>query len=130
MDSSVIIGEILDCLGVKAAEFARSIGVVPTQIYDLQKGKIKKISDSIADKIISAYPEFDKVWLLTGEGEMLKDGTTTSLSKAPSMEKERNDYETYLLPQSSMGGTLAGFPADGAALQNCEKVISPVINPG
>ena len=25
-----------------------------------------------------------------------------------------------------MGGTLAGFPADGTALQNCEKVISPV----
>lgn len=36
------------------------------------------------------------------------------------------EYETYLLPQSAMGGTLSGFPSDGVLLQNCEKVISPV----
>ena len=97
MDSSVIIGEMLDCLGVKAAEFARSIGVVPTQIYDLQKGKIKKISDSIADKIISAYPEFDKVWLLTGEGSMLKSSPESKESGATKCEIREGDYSGTLV---------------------------------
>ena len=36
------------------------------------------------------------------------------------------DYETYLLPQSAMGGSLSGFAEDGVTLQNCEKVISPI----
>lgn len=69
--TSEIISSILDREGLKAATFAKSVGVVPTQIYDLQKGKIKKISEEIADKIISVYPHYNKVWLLTGEGDML-----------------------------------------------------------
>ena len=69
--TSEIISSILDREGLKAATFAKSVGVVPTQIYDLQKGKIKKISEEIADKIISVYPHYNKFWLLTGEGDML-----------------------------------------------------------
>lgn len=69
--TSEIISSILDREGLKAATFAKSVGVVPTQIYDLQKGKIKKISEEIADKIISVYPHYNKVWLLTGVGDML-----------------------------------------------------------
>ena len=34
-------------------------------------------------------------------------------------------YTTYLLPMSAMGGTLTGFAAPGAMLQNCEAIISP-----
>ena len=64
--TSEIISSILDREGLKAATFAKSVGVVPTQIYDLQKGKINKISEAIAAKIISVSP-----WLLTGEGDML-----------------------------------------------------------
>lgn len=69
--TSEIISSILDREGLKAATFAKNVGVVPTQIYDLQKGKIKKISEEIADKIISVYPRYNKVWLLTGVGDML-----------------------------------------------------------
>ena len=35
-------------------------------------------------------------------------------------------YTTYLLPMSAMGGTLTGFAAPGAMLQNCEAIISPI----
>lgn len=43
----------------------------PQAFYDVQKGKTKEISPSMANKIISAFPEINKVFLLTGEGEML-----------------------------------------------------------
>lgn len=66
-----IIDEIIKISGLNAAKFAKIIGVHPTQIYDLQSGKTKSISPSMADKILKVYPNFCKLWLLTGEGEML-----------------------------------------------------------
>lgn len=36
------------------------------------------------------------------------------------------EYETWLLPMDSHGGSLSGIPADGTLLQNCERVISPI----
>ena len=62
---------------------------------------------------------------MTGYGDMLKSNSMQPVSDS-CINSLMDSYETYLLPQSAMGGTLAGFPADGAALQNCEKVISPI----
>jgi len=36
----------------------------PQAIYDIQKGKTKNISESMAIKIISVFPEFNKSWLM------------------------------------------------------------------
>lgn len=67
-----IINSILNELGLKAAAFAKSIEVHPTQIYDLKTGKTKTISNSMAGKILKVYPQFNKLYLLTGEGDMLR----------------------------------------------------------
>lgn len=72
MKAKDIINQLLESKSIKAGPFAKEIGVHPTQIYDLQSEKIKKISASIASKIVNRYPEYDPIWLLTGEGEMLK----------------------------------------------------------
>lgn len=72
MKAKDIINQLLESKNIKAGPFAKEIGVHPTQIYDLQSEKIKKISASIASKIVNRYPEYDPIWLLTGEGEMLK----------------------------------------------------------
>lgn len=72
--------------------------------------------------IIDVFPELNRTWLLTGEGEMLNDGK----NEAGNTKAEQPEYETYLLPQSAIGGSLSGFPADGAFLNNCEKIISPI----
>ena len=67
-----IISLILKELGIKAPTFANSIGVKYQRILDIQNGKTKKVSSSVADAIIDKYPQFNRIWLLTGEGEMLK----------------------------------------------------------
>ena len=72
MKAKDIINQLLESKSIKAGPFAKEIGVHPTQRYDLQSEKIKKISASIASKIVNRYPEYDPIWLLTGEGEMLK----------------------------------------------------------
>lgn len=104
MNSSEIIGSVLNEIGIKAASFAKKIGVVPTQIYDLQSGKIKKISEAIVEKIIKVYPEFNKVWLLTGEGEMLNSAENNNNSK-PSSQPTEKDYKLIpLIHIDSVGG--------------------------
>ena len=75
MNGKEVINMILANESIKAATFARKIGVTPPQIYDLQKGKIKGISSKIADKIIAAYPRYNKSWLITGIGEMFAPQT-------------------------------------------------------
>lgn len=75
MNGKEVINMILANESIKAATFARKIGVTPPQIYDLQKGKIKGISSKIADKIIAIYPKYNKTWLITGMGEMLAQQT-------------------------------------------------------
>lgn len=73
MDASQIINKIIEYSNLKASDFAAKIGTKTSQaIYDLQKGRTKKISDSMCDKILSCYPEINKAWLLTGEGDMLQ----------------------------------------------------------
>lgn len=66
------------------------------------------------------FPDLNQSWLLTGEGEMLNK----------EQQKEHkdilSDYETYLLPMTTHAGSLTGVADDGALLQNCEKVISPI----
>lgn len=48
----------------------------PTYVNDVKKGKTRRISDKIADKIIEQWPELSKIWILTGEGEMLTSSNT------------------------------------------------------
>lgn len=71
MTGQEIINKILEELDLKAPSFAESIGVKYQRIFDLQKGKVKKISSSLANDIISKYNQFNLGWLLTGEGNML-----------------------------------------------------------
>lgn len=66
-----VINAILEKEELKAATFAKSIGITPTQVYDLLSGKTKKVSIDLSNKILDVYPQYSKSWLLTGEGSML-----------------------------------------------------------
>lgn len=119
------ISQIISKFGLSKAEFARKIGEKPQTVSNWVSRDNGK---NVLDKIIQAFPEINPEWLMTGYGDMTK-GDSKKFEPAPKSSETNaisNDYETYLLPQSAMGGTLSGFPADGAALQNCEKVISPI----
>lgn len=93
---------------------------------NLSNGYINSIEQTIMPnkmKTISLqYPELNTSWLLTGEGEMLKNNTPKEKTEAPAAPS----YTTYLLPMSAMGGSLTGFAAPGAELKDCELVVSPI----
>lgn len=74
--TSDIINKLLIYSKLNAKSFSEKIGLErPQAIYDILKGKTKSISLAMQDKILSVFPELNRTWLMTGEGEMLKGGT-------------------------------------------------------
>lgn len=76
MNGAEIINKLLIHYQLNPKSFSEAIGLErPQAIYDIQSGKTKSISSKMADKIISAFPEINRSWLLAGEGEMLHGAT-------------------------------------------------------
>lgn len=89
-----VVAAILEKYGINSAEFARIIGKNPTYVNDVKNGKTKKISEQVAEKIIGQWPELSKIWVLTGEGQMLSTSTPASEERA---NPQRSDSEPTLL---------------------------------
>lgn len=111
MTGQEIINKVLEELNLKAPTFAENIGVKYQRIFDLQKGKVKKISSSLANDIISKYGQFNLTWLLTGEGEMLN--TPNQPSDEASPIDEPIILRVPLVSQYAQAGYLCGY-ADAA----------------
>lgn len=79
------------------------------------------------DKILNVYQDLNKVWLLTGEGDMLS--SSSSAQPQPSVKNERvTDDEAYkvpLVPVSALAGSLNDFSLS-VKRDDCETVISPI----
>lgn len=68
MTPKQIVDLILFEQHISKNQFAKAIGVTPTNVYDICAGKIKTITNDMADKIRVAFPNYTKSWLLSGEG--------------------------------------------------------------
>jgi len=81
--------EFLKYLGIGQDKFAKSVG--------LSRGYVNNIRDNITmktvDKILKAYPELNKSWLLTGEGEMLNENQSKNLQ----LKSDKKDKENQIL---------------------------------
>lgn len=74
-----VIIKLLDYSNLNVKQFSEKLGMKRGQaIYDIMSGKTRRISEKLANQIISEFPEVNRSWLLTGEGEMLKDNSANS----------------------------------------------------
>lgn len=109
------------------SQLAQTLGKPANSLYDIQKGKIKGISEKLADLLLQKFPYYNKTWLMTGEGDMLK--ASSSVDSQPSVKNERvTDDEAYkvpLVPISALGGSLNDFNL-AVKRDDCETVISPI----
>ena len=82
----------LKYLGIGQNKFAKNVG--------LSRGYVNNIKDNITirtvDKILKAYPELNKSWLLTGEGEMLNENHPENLQ---SQSNKKDGEEQVILNQ-------------------------------
>lgn len=71
------IKQIIDYKQISARVFCKETGLSNGFL-----GKVKDVGSSKLIQILSTYPEINPVWLLTGDGEMLKSVDEQSLSKS------------------------------------------------
>ena len=65
------IEEILVRVNMTANYFARYIGLTRAEnLYQIKRGN-NGISMGLAERIVRHFPEYSKMWILTGEGSML-----------------------------------------------------------
>ncbi|WP_315353829.1 S24 family peptidase [Hoylesella nanceiensis] len=87
-------------------------------------GKSRKenrdLSDRNIETILKFYTDLSRIWLLTGEGEMLINNETLP-------EQTHDTYRIPLLPISAQGGVFNDFVVS-VQESECERVISPIKN--
>lgn len=126
MSAAQRLEQVINYLEINAKAFSEELGYErPQIIYDILKGKTKSISENLAIKITSVYSGISRVWLLTGEGEMLKDTSpeTPEVIEVPITEPTGNVIP--LLPVEAIAGGLQ-FWSRTVELADCRKVVSPI----
>ena len=127
METKEIILQLITDVGLNAKQFAESIGATPTQIYDLQSGKIKKITDRMADKILSRYNRYSRLWLLTGEGPKYRDLPYHEVSNLISESViSRTENEMKFLSPALDSMSVGWLPDNGII----ERIKNVIINKG
>lgn len=121
-----IIEQILQYLDIKAPTFAEEIGVKYQRIFDIQRGKTKKISADVANLIIARYSKFSIKWLLTGEGEMLKDIEIDILNKKGVPYYENIDVSGGILPMFNDNKEIPTFYINYQHFNDCTAYL-PVV---
>lgn len=87
MDANEILRKVLEITKESRAGLAKSIGLQPYRLHDIARGKSKEFPYEVADKIALTYPQFNREWMLTGEGEMLN----TDIQNSTDCEMKASD---------------------------------------
>ena len=97
--------------GLSQKAFERKAGLSNGYINNISKG----IGAEKLQKILSTFPQLNEGWLISGEGEMLKDAS-------PAMQPDTNGIP--LIPVNAVGGVLSGV-SDSFLEYDCERYIVP-----
>ena len=108
MTAKEILEKLLSRTGLTINSLATEIGLSRAQaLYDIQNEKTKSITPSMADRIIQRFSDIDRVWLLTGEGDMLgghdprTEPTEFSLDKLEKARALADELGVELIPMYS-----------------------------
>lgn len=119
MTAKEILEKLLSHTGLTINSLATEIGLGRAQaLYDIQNEKTKNITPSMADRIIQRFSDIDRVWLLTGEGDMLgghdprTEPTEFSLDKLEKARALADELGVELIPMFSepFKGGNDGYP--------------------
>lgn len=102
--------------GLSQSRFEKSVGLSNGFVNNISKG----IGADKLQKILCVYPDLNSIWLLTGEGEMLKKD-----SEKPSHFGDLKKNTRPRIPYDAAAGTLTET-IEGVTEYQCEEV--PVIS--
>lgn len=86
--------KVIQYLGFNVNSFAKEIGLNRAErLYQIKRGNYA-ISKNLASTIAVHFPDINEAWLITGEGNMLKDGD--NYTKIPLFNISLDDFKTDL----------------------------------
>ena len=108
MTAKEILEELLSYTGLNVNSLATELGLSRAQaLYDIQSEKTKSITLSMADRIIQKFPEVNRSWLRTGDGDMLTshnprtEPTEFTLDKLERAQALADELGVKLIPMFS-----------------------------
>lgn len=121
--------QVISHLGLNVNSFAKEIGLNRSErLYQIKKGNYA-ISKNLVKTIISRYPEINDVWLLTGEGGMLR-----AEDKGAKISLYNIDIADLSVDRSSLSVTeyleVPMFADSDFAIVNRGNAMSPEIKHG
>jgi hypothetical protein len=88
--------EFIRYAGLSARQFDMSIGASNGYILRMQKNNAS-IGSDVIENILKTYPELNVVWLITGDGEMLKSEKEVALTDFNALsKKEQREIEALI----------------------------------
>ena len=73
------ISAVIKWAGMTTNYFAHFIGLACGEnLYQIKRGN-NRISRDVAERVVAKFPDINKAWLLTGEGCMFADESTTAV---------------------------------------------------
>lgn len=109
----------IDAIGITKSRFEKIVGFSNGYIDKLRECPSQKKLDIISN----SFPMLSMPWLLTGEGEMLRNSTEEV--KADGEKSEDEISLVPLLPIAAQGGSLNDFVVS-VKENDCERVVSPI----
>ena len=107
--------------------FARHIGLARGEnLYQIKRGN-NGISLDVADRIVAKFPQVDKLWLLTGEGQMFSDERTRG-PQIPFYDVDVEHGLEHLEPESNL--ILPPVGACDLAMSYTGRAMGALVPPG
>lgn len=94
--------KFLDCMGISRRSFEKAIGAGNAYIANMTEGP----STKVIERICKQYPQLNRVWFVTGEGEMFNGGIFNESSSTVSIDAHGNNSSNRGI---SMDGSDSGI---------------------
>lgn len=108
----------LSAQGIGRNKFENHIGISTGYM----SSKSNTITSDVIEKTITAYPELNLEWLITGNGEMLKSNKTSSLISSAQLQNSTSTKPR--IPYTASAGYITNA-VEGITEAQCEQI--PVI---
>lgn len=110
-------------LGISVRSFEARVGMSNGSLC-----KTRNVSKNLLDKVCIAFPELNRIWLLTGEGSMLRNNDNETYESNENKEtyenNETNDHTLPLIPIAAVAG-FNGLDIPGIPLAQCPQYSIP-----